>query len=107
MRRANDTVHSSIICKLCQPYGLLGSITLNPDIHKRGVGRNFCLVTPGIRPAGTHLNDQRRVATPGDALRYGSDYLVIGRPITQAQDPLKALRDIEIEINAELQCASK
>jgi orotidine-5'-phosphate decarboxylase len=84
---------------ICSPHDLT-------ELRRR-IGRNFCLVTPGIRPAGTDLNDQRRFATPGDALRYGSDYLVIGRPITQAQDPLKALCDIEIEINAELQRASE
>ncbi len=52
------------------------------------------LVTPGIRPAGSAADDQRRILTPQKALAAGSDYLVIGRPITQAADPAAALREI-------------
>lgn len=52
------------------------------------------LVTPGIRPAGSAADDQRRILTPQQALAAGSDYLVIGRPITQAADPAAALREI-------------
>jgi orotidine-5'-phosphate decarboxylase len=55
---------------------------------------NFCLVTPGIRPAGSASDDQRRIVTPQDAVANGSDYLVIGRPITKAADPAKALDEI-------------
>jgi len=62
-------------------------------------GSGFCLVTPGIRPAGAAAGDQKRVLTPGDAVRAGSDYLVIGRPVTRAPDPLQALIAIEDEIN--------
>lgn len=58
------------------------------------LGADFQLVTPGVRPAGAALNDQTRVATPEDAIRMGSTYLVIGRPITQADDPLAALTAI-------------
>jgi orotidine-5'-phosphate decarboxylase len=54
-------------------------------------GQDFCLVTPGIRPAGTEHGDQRRVVTPVEALQQGSHYLVIGRPITHAPDPCSAL----------------
>ncbi len=52
------------------------------------------LVTPGIRPAGSALDDQRRILTPAQALQAGSDYLVIGRPISQAADPARALSEI-------------
>lgn len=51
-------------------------------------------ITPGIRPAGTDANDQKRVMTPEEAVTLGIDYLVIGRPITHAPDPLKAAQDI-------------
>jgi orotidine-5'-phosphate decarboxylase len=63
-------------------------------------GNGFCLVTPGIRPAGASQDDQKRIMTPAEAVRAGSDYLVIGRPITRAEDPLDSLMAIEEEIEA-------
>jgi len=65
-------------------------------------GPDFVLVTPGIRPAGAEAGDQSRIMTPGNAIRAGSDYLVIGRPITQAADPLSALREINQKVEKEL-----
>lgn len=65
---------------------------------RRRFGLGFLLVTPGIRPAGDAAGDQRRVATPAQALGSGADLLVIGRPITQSADPSAALRTIEAEI---------
>lgn len=62
------------------------------------VGPDFTLVTPGIRPEGSSQNDQRRVATPSEALRAGADYLVLGRPITRAPDPEAALRAVLEEL---------
>jgi len=54
----------------------------------------FKLVTPGIRPAGASSDDQKRIVTPQDAIRDGSDYLVIGRPITQSENPVNTLEAI-------------
>ncbi len=65
---------------------------------KQSLGKEFKLVTPGIRPAGADVGDQRRIMTPYEAVQAGSDYLVIGRPITQATDPAAVLA----EINASL-----
>lgn len=62
-------------------------------------GTDFKLVTPGIRPSFAQQGDQRRVMTPADAMSVGVDYMVIGRPITQADSPLEALSLIEAEIN--------
>ena len=62
------------------------------------LGTDFRLVTPGIRPAGAEVGDQRRVMTPAEALRAGASDLVIGRPITAAPDPLAALKQIQLEI---------
>ena len=62
------------------------------------VGGDFLLVTPGVRPASASLDDQTRVMTPADAMRAGSSYLVVGRPITGAADPLAALQAINAEI---------
>ena len=57
-------------------------------------GASFALVTPGIRPAGSAVDDQARIVTPEEAVRNGADYLVVGRPITAAADPLAALASI-------------
>ncbi len=62
------------------------------------LGADFRLVTPGIRPAGAEVGDQRRVMTPAEALRAGASDLVIGRPMTGATDPLAALKDIQTGI---------
>lgn len=60
---------------------------------------NFELVTPGIRPAGSALDDQRRIMTPVDAMTSGSSYLVIGRPVTKSDDPISVLSTINSEIS--------
>jgi len=62
------------------------------------LGETFKLVTPGIRPKGASMDDQSRVLTPADAIRSGADYLVMGRPITKAQDPASVLRHINQEL---------
>ncbi len=61
---------------------------------KEQLGQSFQLVTPGIRPAGSDVGDQLRIMTPQEAISAGSDYLVIGRPITQAQAPASVLESI-------------
>ena len=67
---------------------------------RASLDREFLLVTPGIRPAGSDVGDQTRILTPARAILAGSDYLVIGRPITQAADPLAALEAITREIDS-------
>lgn len=67
---------------------------------RRERGPGFCLVTPGIRPAQADGDDQQRIMTPRAAIDSGADYLVIGRPITRAPDPLHALKQIGLEIAA-------
>ena len=62
-------------------------------------GSNFCLVTPGIRLAGDDAGDQRRIVTPADAIARGADYLVIGRSVTGAPDPLAALQRVHAELS--------
>lgn len=65
---------------------------------QQALGSDFCLVTPGIRPATASSDDQKRIMTPAEAIRAGSHYLVIGRPITRADDPLAALEAINNEV---------
>lgn len=71
---------------------------LEAQALRRQCGANFALVTPGIRPAGGAADDQRRIVTPAQALAWGADYLVIGRPITAAEAPVDALNSILAEI---------
>lgn len=85
-----------LLAGLAHDSGLDGVVcsALEAPLLRQQFGREFCLVTPGIRPANSAANDQSRIMTPRDALEAGSSYLVIGRPITQAPDPLQALQDI-------------
>ena len=67
-------------------------------ILKAELGNNFKLVTPGIRPEGSDAGDQKRIMTPKQAVDAGSDYLVIGRPITKAENPVKVLEYVNRSI---------
>lgn len=62
-------------------------------------GADFVIVTPGVRPPGAAVHDQKRVMTPGEAVRLGADYLVVGRPVTGSPDPVSAARAILAEID--------
>jgi orotidine-5'-phosphate decarboxylase len=66
------------------------------------VGADLVIVIPGIRPAGAAVGDQKRVATPAEAIRNGADYLVVGRPVTQSSDPRAAAAAVVAEIEAAL-----
>jgi orotidine-5'-phosphate decarboxylase len=67
---------------------------------RQQLGTDPHLVVPGIRPAGAAVGDQKRIATPGDAIRAGASQLVVGRPVTQAADPAKAAQAILNEIGS-------
>jgi orotidine-5'-phosphate decarboxylase len=88
------------LASLAQESGLDGVVCSAHEIAaiRRACGRDFLLVVPGIRPAGSDLADQRRVMTPAEAARAGADILVVGRPITAAPDPAQAARDIAAEL---------
>jgi orotidine-5'-phosphate decarboxylase len=76
--------------------GATGAVVSGEDIAvvREVTGEEFCLVVPGIRPAGSNGHDQVRILTPEEAIDAGADYLVIGRPITEANDPAAAARTI-------------
>jgi orotidine-5'-phosphate decarboxylase len=86
----------SLLAGLVHDSGLDGVVCSAQEaaILRQQHGKEFCLVTPGIRPASSTADDQVRIMTPRAALEAGSSYLVIGRPITQAPDPLLALQSI-------------
>ena len=88
------------LAKLAQASGFDGVVCSAQEapLLKRECGDAFCLVTPGIRPAQSAGDDQRRVMTPAAAIAAGADYLVIGRPVTQSPDPVAALDAINREI---------
>lgn len=89
------------LAKLAQASGLDGVVCSAQEaaLLKRECSAEFCLVTPGIRPAAGAKDDQQRIMTPAAAVAAGADYLVIGRPVTQAPDPVAALDAINQEIS--------
>lgn len=95
----DEVVRLAGLAKLCDLDGVVCSGREARSLRLR-YGPAFCLVTPGIRPAGAATQDQRRTLTPSDAIKAGADYLVVGRPVTQAPDPLKALEAIAAEATA-------
>lgn len=92
--------HVKRLAALTESCGLDGVVCSAQEVSplREIISKSFNLVTPGIRPADSAAGDQRRIMTPSQALQAGSTYLVIGRPITQAKNPLVALEAIEKEI---------
>ena len=88
------------LAHLTQRAGLDGVVCSPQEVKilRNACGEDFKLVTPGIRPIGADFGDQRRVMIPTAAIRAGSDYLVIGRPITKADNPVEVLRSINASI---------
>jgi len=84
------------LAKLTQESGLDGVVCSAQEAKmlRETLGQDFALVTPGIRPVGSNADDQKRIVTPKQAMIDGSTHLVIGRPITQSENPNQTLRDI-------------
>jgi orotidine-5'-phosphate decarboxylase len=93
----DDVARLAMMSKEAGVDGIVAS-ALEVNRVRQQVGADFLIVTPGIRPAGAASGDQNRVATPAEAVQNGSDYLVIGRPITQSSDPPAAFATILKEI---------
>jgi orotidine-5'-phosphate decarboxylase len=89
------------LAQLTHESGLDGVVCspLEAELVRHEIADDFLLITPGVRPLTAKKDDQTRVMTPADALQAGSNYLVIGRPITAAVEPLEALREIQAEID--------
>jgi len=97
----NEVVHLAQIAKSSGLDGVVASAH-EIDIVRRVCGPSFLIVTPGVRPRGADAADQKRVMTPSEAARAGADYLVVGRPITRAEDPAAAARAIAAEVESVL-----
>lgn len=93
--------HVKRLASLTELSGLDGVVCSAQEVTplRSVIGGDFKLVTPGIRPADAEVGDQKRIMTPSDAIQAGSDYLVIGRPITKAASPLDALANIQSELS--------
>lgn len=89
------------LADLAKQCGLDGVVSSAREARqlRTSMGEDFLLVTPGIRPAWAASGDQTRIMSPSEAMQAGANYLVIGRPITQAPDPLTALKQLEDELN--------
>lgn len=90
------------LARLAKDSGIDGMVCSAEEVRsiRHEIGAEALLVVPGIRPSGTEVNDQRRIATPGEAIEQGASMLVVGRPITRASDPAAAARAILDEIAA-------
>jgi orotidine-5'-phosphate decarboxylase len=88
------------LARLARTAGMDGVVcsALEAPAVRREFGPDFKILVPGVRPASAATNDQSRIATPGDAVRAGADYLVVGRPITAAANPRAAALEIVAEI---------
>lgn len=96
--------HLALMARDCGLDGVVCS-ALEAKRLRQLIPDKFDLITPGIRPIDSTMDDQQRVMTPRQAIENGSDYLVIGRPITQAVDPLLILRRLTEEISGQRSCA--
>lgn len=97
---ATPAEHALRLAKLTQNCGLDGVVCSAHEakLMKETLGREFKLVTPGIRPEGSDAGDQRRIMTPPQAVSAGVDYMVIGRPITRSDNPQAALQAINASV---------
>ena len=100
--RVSGTVADQVVhlARLAKEAGLDGVVASPHEIEliRAACGPDFLIITPGVRPAGADAGDQKRVMTPREAIEKGADYLVIGRPITKADDPRAAARAIATEM---------
>ena len=92
--------HVGALARLAKGAGLDGVVASAKETPyvRKVCGRNFLIVTPGIRPEWAAANDQKRITTPRQAIEYGADYLVVGRPIRSAENPAEAAQKILYEI---------
>jgi len=100
----DDNMETQVLrlAKLARESGMDGVVASPSEtglIRKR-IGKDFLIVTPGVRPSWAAVNDQKRIATPKEAIENGADFIVVGRPITEAADPVSAAKKVLEEIRS-------
>lgn len=99
-----ESMGDEVLClaRLAQSAGLDGIVASPAEIKllRVSLGREFLIVTPGVRPVWASAGDQKRIATPKDAIADGADYIVVGRPVTDSLDMVEAVRKITEEIQS-------
>ncbi len=100
----NDTMNQEVLrlAELAKSAGLDGVVASPSEARliREKLGKDFLIITPGIRPSWAEAGDQKRIASPKEAIADGATYIVVGRPITEAKDPAQAARKISEEISA-------
>jgi orotidine-5'-phosphate decarboxylase len=100
----NDTMNQEVLrlAELTKSAGLDGVVASPSEARliRERLGRDFLIITPGVRPSWAEAGDQKRVATPKEAVADGATYIVVGRPVTEAKDPAQAARKILEEMSA-------
>jgi orotidine-5'-phosphate decarboxylase len=98
----NDNMETQVLrlAKLAKEAGLDGVVASASEVKliRKNIGGDFLIVTPGVRPSWAAANDQKRVTTPKEAIESGSDFIVVGRPIIEAPDPVSAAKKVLEEI---------
>ena len=97
---ATPAMHVQHLAKLAKKSGMNGVVCSahEIDLIHESCGDDFVLVVPGIRPAGAAVGDQKRVMTPAEAAKKGADFIVVGRPVLQAENPAEAAKAIQAEL---------
>ena len=98
----NDNMKSVVLrlAALAKEAGLDGVVASGEEAKdiKKNCGKDFLVITPGVRPSWAKAGDQKRVATPSEAIKAGADYIVVGRPVIEAPDPIEAVKKILKEL---------
>jgi orotidine-5'-phosphate decarboxylase len=100
--RANPAKQVSRLARLACDSGIGGLVCSPLELRalRKELGQDPVIVTPGVRPRGADVNDQKRIMTPADAARAGASYIVVGRPIYKANDPRAATRAVIEELSS-------
>ncbi|MFA5500881.1 MAG: orotidine-5'-phosphate decarboxylase [Candidatus Omnitrophota bacterium] len=100
----DDNMETQVLrlAKLARESGMDGVVASPSEtgLIRKSMGKDFLIVTPGVRPSWAAVNDQKRIAAPKEAIENGADFIVVGRPITEAADPVSAAKKVLEEIRS-------